>query len=214
MATPGAPLWGGLLVGGASRRMGTPKQLLEVGGRPLAEIVAAALAPHVEALCLLGDGEVPPALAALPRLADLAGVGGPLAGLLAALRARPGAGWLVAACDQPGLTPEAVAWLVARRGSGELAILPRRSPGRIEPFPGIYEAAAEPELRRLARGRASLQDLAGRPGVATPWLPPRWRPAWRGVNTPHDLARATGADMLRTDNPSGRERGEGPARSR
>ncbi|HSM52334.1 MAG TPA: molybdenum cofactor guanylyltransferase, partial [Thermoanaerobaculia bacterium] len=141
-----APLCGGLLVGGASRRMGTPKQLLEIGGRALGEIVATALAPHVETLCLLGDGEVPPELAGLPRLADLPGIGGPLAGMLAALRARPGDGWLVAACDQPGLTPEAVAWLVARRGEGELAVLPRRAPGRVEPFPGIDEAAAEPEL--------------------------------------------------------------------
>ena len=194
MATAGAgePLWGGLLVGGASRRMGTPKPLLAVGGRALGEIVAAALAPHVAGLVLLGDGAVPPALADLPRLPDAPGARGPLAGLLAALGARRRAGWLVAACDQPWLTAEAVAWLVARRGQGAVAVLPRRSRGGIEPFPGIYEPAAGPELRRLARGRASLQDLAGRPGVATPWLPPRWRPAWRGVNTPRELVRALG----------------------
>lgn len=208
------PLWGGLLVGGASRRMGAPKQLLAIGGRPLGEIVAAALAPHVEVLCLLGDGEVSPALSALPRLADLPGVRGPLAGVLAALGERPGGGWLLAACDQPWLTAEAVAWLVARRGEGDLAVLPRRAPGRIEPFAGIYEAAAGPALQQIARGRASLQELAGWQGVATPWLPPRWRPAWRGVNTQRELERAGGPDMLRPDDPSGRERGEGPARTR
>mgnify|MGYP001581247924 CR=1 FL=1 len=35
------------------------------------------------------------------RIDDVTGVGGPLAGILAALRWRPDANWIIAACDLP-----------------------------------------------------------------------------------------------------------------
>jgi molybdenum cofactor cytidylyltransferase len=47
--TTGGAAVGLILAAGASRRMGQPKQLLEVGGRPLLElVVAAACASHLD----------------------------------------------------------------------------------------------------------------------------------------------------------------------
>jgi molybdopterin-guanine dinucleotide biosynthesis protein A len=71
-----APVWGGVLIGGAGRRMGAPKQLVRHDGATLAERAVAALAAHAEGVALLGAGAVPAALGALLRLADAALAGG------------------------------------------------------------------------------------------------------------------------------------------
>ncbi len=97
------PLAVGLLVGGASRRMGSAKALALLGGRALAERAAAAAAAVSSELYLLGAGPVPASLETAPRLPDRPGVGGPLGAVargarrasgprLAAARLRPGAG--------------------------------------------------------------------------------------------------------------------------
>jgi molybdopterin-guanine dinucleotide biosynthesis protein A len=170
--------------------MGRNKARLELAGASLAERALAAVTPRVDGVALLGCGEVPGALHDLPRLADVAGVGGPMAGVIAALRGRPAADWLVVACDQGRVGPAAVDWLLARRGPGIAAVLPRLSSHRVEPFFALYTPAALPLLERLAAaGTTSLQPLADQPGVLTPWPPPRLRPAWRDADTPAELGR-------------------------
>ncbi len=184
-----APLLGGLLVGGASRRFGRPKALEPLQDRAFAEHVAAALAPLVEQLTLLGDGPVPAALERLPRLADAqvagAQIGGPMGGLLAALEHRPDAAWLVAACDQPFFTTAAGAWLLGARRPGTLATLARLEGGRIEPFPGLYEPASAAVLRRLATDSGgSFQPLAGREDVRVVAVPAEHRSAFADLDRP------------------------------
>ncbi|WP_215255455.1 NTP transferase domain-containing protein, partial [Escherichia coli] len=66
---------------------------------------------------------VPTGLNNVTRLQDVSGVHGPLAGILAALRFRPDALWLIAACDLPALHADAIAWLIAESRQGGLAIL-------------------------------------------------------------------------------------------
>ncbi|MGE5233926.1 MAG: molybdenum cofactor guanylyltransferase [Acidobacteriota bacterium] len=183
------PLFGGLLVGGRSRRMGRSKQLLRLGASTLLERAAAALEPAVDELVLLGAGEVPPALSGLRRIADASGAQGPLAGLLAALASTPTGAWLIAACDLPAITPAAVAWLLEQRRRGRRAILPRLDTAGVEPLLALYEPAALSLLLDLqARGISSLQPLAGMPGVFSPRVPAALRSAWRNVNTPQELA--------------------------
>jgi molybdopterin-guanine dinucleotide biosynthesis protein A len=173
-----APVWAGVLIGGAGRRMGAPKQLLRHGGVTLVERAVAALAPHAEGVVLLGGGAVPPALAALPRLADApwapapggpperaesvaegarsgaaadGSAGGPLAGMLAAVRWRPDAAWVFAPCDLPAIAPAAVAWLLGERRPGRWAVLPRTAPGApVEPLFALYEPPAHRLLEELA----------------------------------------------------------------
>jgi molybdopterin-guanine dinucleotide biosynthesis protein A len=182
-----APLAGGLLVGGASRRFGSAKALARLDGRTFAERVAAALASVAPEVTLLGDGPVPPRLARLARLADDPRGRGPLAGLLAAFAARPDRAWLVAACDQPWLDGAALAWLVGARRSGAIAVLPRLGGEGVEPFPGVYEPGAAPLLAGLAAAGGSLQPLAARADVATPLVPPRHVRAFADVDVPGDL---------------------------
>lgn len=186
------PLVGGILIGGASRRMGRPKALLDWQGESFLERIAGALAAVVPEIFLLGSGlELPAGVASLPVVADAAGVGGPLAGLLSAAAARPDAAWLVLTCDQPLLTPAALAWLIGERRADRIAVLPRLAPGRLEPFPGIYEPGCRAALAALAEvgtagpGKgASLQPLGGMAGVGVVTVPLALAAEFRGVNTP------------------------------
>lgn len=183
------PLAGGVLVGGASRRMGRPKQLIEIDGLTLAERAAAALAPFVSRVVLLGDGPVAPPLSHLERFADAPGVKGPLAGLLSALRSSPRSAFVIAACDLPALSADAVRWLVAQRRDGVCAVLPRQADGTAEPLLAVYEPEALELLEGLARGdRPAPSLLAGRAGVISPVVPREIALAWHNANRPEDMA--------------------------
>jgi molybdopterin-guanine dinucleotide biosynthesis protein A len=199
------PLLGGLLVGGASRRMGRPKALIAVGGTTLAERAVAALAPHVERVVLLGGGPVPPALGGLERLADAtlsaaatgvgersAGGAGPLAALLAALRAEPAAAWVLCPCDLPAVRPEAVAWLVAQRRPQRRAVMARLAAGGPpEPLLALYEPTIRAAVEALAAaGGRAPRLLAGLPGVALVAPPAELAGCWRDVDRPEDLVAA------------------------
>lgn len=194
------PLVGGILVGGASRRMGVAKSLLEWEGETFVERITAALTAVVPEVAFLGSAAaLPETLAGLPVIGDLPGVQGPLAGLLAAFAARPDVAWLIVTCDQPLLQAATLEWLMGERRADRIAVLPRLEPGRIEPFPGIYEPACRAALAVLAdvggsggsgapgKG-ASLQPLAGVAGVCVVPVPPNLRRELRGVNTPGEWA--------------------------
>jgi molybdopterin-guanine dinucleotide biosynthesis protein MobB len=179
------PLCAGILFGGRSRRMGQPKHLLRTGGTTWLEHVVATLQPFVGQVVLLGGGEVPPSLRALPVLPDAPGKHGPLAGMLAALRWSPHVSWLFTACDLPRISPAAVAWLIGQRGPGISAILPRLPDAQgVEPLFALYEFRA----RLLLEASLAPSDLARLPGVITPHPPPEINGAWANMNTPVDLA--------------------------
>ena len=183
------PVLGGLLVGGSSSRMGRPKQLLEHRGRSFAAIARAALQQLVDRTVVLGAGPLPDDAGGALRLPNPPGLAGPMAGLLAALRWAPGAVWVVAACDLPLVTPEAVAWLLSQRRPGVRAILPIGPGGRVEPLLAVYEPRAREAVEELAAGGAlAPRHLRAIPGVHSPPVPAGLASAWRNVNTPADLA--------------------------
>ncbi len=195
------PVRGGLLVGGHSQRMGSPKQLLVFHGRSLAEIAWDAIgaadstrAPGAApSRLVLGDGPLPPALADAPRLPDVPGVAGPAAGALAAHRWDPDAAWVIVACDHPRLTGEAVRWLVAQRRPGTWGVVPRQPDGHAAPECALYEPQALRRLERRMRERAGgLAALLDHPKIATPVPPSALANAWCGVNTPDEFARLGG----------------------
>jgi molybdopterin-guanine dinucleotide biosynthesis protein MobB len=184
-----APRRVGVLVGGASTRMGTPKQWLKVAGETLLDRVAEAL-ESAGPLSLLG-GDPADALrsqrVAATHLPDAPDVRGPLAGILAALRWHS-VSWVIASCDLPHLRAEAVEWLLAQREPGRWAVLPRVG-GIVQPLLAVYEPQALPMLEAIAAaGALGPSRLEGQPHVATPEPPPELADCWRGVNTPQELA--------------------------
>jgi molybdopterin-guanine dinucleotide biosynthesis protein MobB len=182
------PVLGGVLIGGASRRMGTPKHLLTLDGTTFLERVLAAVEPAVRGVVLLGAGEVTGARAGTPRVADAPGVEGPLAGILAAMRWAPNHAWLVAACDLPRVTADAVEWLLAQRAPGRWAVVPKTS-GGVEPLLALYEPQARLPLERVAAlGQPAPRLLAEHPRAWVVSPPATLGHCWDNVNTPRDLA--------------------------
>ena len=188
------PVFGCVLTGGGSRRMGRPKHLLREGGKTWLERTVESLAPVTERVVLAGSGTVPESLAPLTRLPDVPDAEGPLAGILACMRWAPWVTWLVTACDLPDLGPEALEWLLSTRRPGVWATLPRRTAGGPpESLLAHYDFRARAVLDDLAAaGRLAPSAAAENSKVATPEAPPHLARAWAGVNTGSDLARRRG----------------------
>lgn len=106
---------GAVLCGGDSRRMGRDKALVEVGGVPMAELVARALADGgcVEPLLVGGDEDGLIAATGRPWVPDRWPGEGPLGGLITALSVAPGRPVVVSACDLPELDADTVGALIA-----------------------------------------------------------------------------------------------------
>ena len=164
---------GGVLTGGASRRMGRPKDALLFGGKRLDAIAEAALMPHCEAVHRLGPG----------GLSDPPGVRGPIAGIIAARRHAPEAWWIILACDMPLVRPEAVAWLIARREAEAVAVLPRLPDQGVQPTFALYGPGVDPLLKTLKAPR----HLADHALVSTPEVPEALRACWTNVKDPQAL---------------------------
>lgn len=188
-----SPIWGCVLIGGKSRRMGQPKHLLEQSGITWIERTVALLRPRVEQVVVAGSGHLPAVLEQMVlRVDDVAGIGGPLAGILAAFRCYPEKSWLVAACDLPDLEDAALRWLLDCRGSEVLAVLPDlEADGRVEPLLAYYDRRSRLLLETMAAsGQQRMQWLRQAQGVVTPRPPLSLRRCWRNVNTPEDLGLA------------------------
>ena len=184
-----APVYGCVLIGGRSRRMGTPKHLLTGGGRSWLARTAGLLGESCRRVVVAGAGEMPPDAGEPVRLPDAPDAAGPLAGLLAAMRWAPRACWLAAACDMPALTGDALKWLLSHRRVGTWAVLPRLDGAdHVEPLLAFYDFRCRRHLEQMARaGDFRLNHLAGRHRVASPTPPPELAGAWRNVNTPGEL---------------------------
>jgi len=176
---------GAVLCGGASRRMGTDKSLIELDGVAMAERVALTLeaAGCAPVVFVGGDRD---ALAATGRrfVPDGWPGEGPVGGVLSALSAlREATAVVIVACDLPDLTPDAVRDVI---GSGEPGHALRvADSGRLEPMLGCWPAAAHDEVAHsFHAGSRALHDvIAGLDAVRVPVAPA----AVRNVNRPADL---------------------------
>ena len=195
-AVEGRAIFGGVLIGGESRRMGSPKHILNTGGRSLLSTVAAVLRSRTERVVILGRGEIPGDVGPLDQLRDAPGSGkGPLAGLLTAFRWAPRVSWIVGACDMPGISTEAVAWLIDQRRPGCWAVIPRDAEGRVQPTLALYEPQAQVLIDSLvSQGMRAARTLVQWPEVQTPTIPDALSRAWINVNTPQDLEAFLGVD--------------------
>jgi molybdopterin-guanine dinucleotide biosynthesis protein A len=178
---------GAVLVGGASRRMGRPKPVLEVGGVPMADRVAAALR---QAGCapvhFVGSGPLPAGDEPL-RVPDRWPGAGPLGGVITALL-HAGSDVVVAACDLPDLDPDTVRAVLAAPGAPDVAVVVATT-ARLEPALARWNRRAVGPLRELfeAGERAlhvALDGLDAAGGVVRVAVDPA---ALRNVNTPGDL---------------------------
>jgi molybdenum cofactor guanylyltransferase len=151
------PLYGLVLAGGHSKRMGTDKGLIDYHGKPQREYMADMLNPWCESVfisCRADQlADIPSPYRGLPdSFLDL----GPFGAILSAFRAYPDAAWLVVACDLPLLDSTTLQYLIQHRNPSRLATA-FRSPDNAfpEPLITIWEPKAYPTLLQfMAQGYA------------------------------------------------------------
>ena len=169
-------LTGVLLVGGASRRFGSPKALARFGDETLAERAWRLLESACEERIAVGkvsDGLPLP----FPLVDDGMPVRAPLAGLVAGLRAAGNDVCIVVPVDCPLLSVDALLRLAD-------ACLDAAHP-QTGPLPGAYRRTALRVLeRRLAAGELALKDALSELDTQVVDLDPA---ELANVNTPEDL---------------------------
>jgi molybdenum cofactor cytidylyltransferase len=186
-----------LLGAGESRRMGQPKQLLPIAGRPMIRYTAelVQLAPVDPVVVVLGAGaaQIAPVLAGLrvhvvvnPDWAQ--GLGSSLrVGVASALQRAPDlSALIVALADQPTLPPDHLEALIARfRAGGCSAVASLTGNERVPPllfgrpwFDRLHEISGDTGARALLREHAA--EVATVPLAAN-----------TDLDTPEDYARYT-----------------------
>ena len=168
------PLTGVLLVGGASRRFGSPKALIELDGETLHERGRRVLAAACDEVLVVGKaGELP-----FELLDDGAVVRAPIAGVVAGLRAASHDVAVFLPVDCPRVTPE----LLGRLGEAcRDAAVPHTGP-----LPGAWAKSALPLLeQRLAKGLLALYRTYAELDVVEVQVDPA---LVADVDTPSDLA--------------------------
>ena len=184
------PLFGCILIGGKSSRMGRPKHLIKVDDNVTwLERTINLLAPFTTDIMISGEGEIPAHLARFKRIQDIPGSSGPLSGVGAALQALPLVSWLVLACDMPDISDKGIRWLLARRRPGMAAVIPRNPlSDRSEPLCAWYDFRSAPLVEdMLARGELRIRRLCGQDGVYEPVIPAALCSCWRNVNRPDQI---------------------------
>jgi molybdopterin-guanine dinucleotide biosynthesis protein A len=181
---------GVLLTGGASRRMGSDKSRLMVGGEPIAIRTARLLSEHCSRVTVLGRFPV----AGHGFLEDQEDFAGPLNALA---RFIPNADTVfVASCDMPLFDGRMVPFLISHLESRE-AVMPFAE-GHLQPLCAVYSADAWNVLARvLAEGQRSIKAWLERLQIQTVdpeefarvGIDPR---AYRGANSPEELESLLG----------------------
>lgn len=201
-----APLYGLVLSGGHSRRMGQDKAAIQIDGRSQLERAMALLQPLVTRayVSVREDQRNEPLRARHAQIVDRGDVSGPAAGISAAQALEPAAAWLVIACDLPRLDASTLQQLVARRDPARIAIAYRSAfDGLPEPLCAIYEPRAAAALAAfLAGGRACPRKFLIESDALL--LDSPNPEALDNMNTPEELA-ATRAATPRTSSADARE---------
>jgi molybdopterin-guanine dinucleotide biosynthesis protein A len=141
-AASATPLYGLILAGGRSSRMGRDKALLAYHGKSQIEWTAERARVFCERvyLSVRPDQARDPARSMLPQIVDRIADKGPIAGIMAAQAEAPEAAWLVLACDLPFIDEDTLRHLAAARDPARVATAYRSShDGLPEPLCAIYE---------------------------------------------------------------------------
>ena len=188
------PVYGLVLAGGRSRRMGRDKATLEIGGETQLARAVALLERHLPRVyvSVRADQRADPARAGYALIEDREPDLGPVAGILAALETHADAAWLVLACDLPKVDDATVATLLANVDACQPVTAFRSSgDGLPEPLCAVWQPSSRALVReQLGRDVRCPRKMLIRAGV--PLIEQPHPEALDNVNTPADLARVAG----------------------
>ena len=146
------PVYGLVLAGGKSRRMGHDKALLDHNGQSQLAYVAGVLDACVEKVFVStrpdqADDEQRAQYAQIvDRYDDL----GPVAGILSALEEKPEVDWLVVACDLPNIDEQTIRYLLEQRGGEQdFTAFTSSHDGLPEPLCAVYPSGSDGIIRQF-----------------------------------------------------------------
>jgi molybdopterin-guanine dinucleotide biosynthesis protein A len=180
-----------VLAGGAGSRMGGPKGLLRLGGRPILQYLLHGYAWDGPTLLVTSPGRENPTGWELfsRQVVDAKGGEGPLRGVLTALENSQTRFNLIATVDMPLVAGEHLRWIAERAISEGWAGLMLKK-DRVMPFPCFLGKELTGQIAaRLAEGRRAVHGLSEIGGVMAIAAPDQWgETVWTNLNTPDDLA--------------------------
>jgi len=182
-------LFGLVLAGGKSRRMGQDKALLARGGQSQLAYVVDLLDEHVDRVFVSARAEQKNEAerSQFEQIIDRYHDMGPVAGILSAMDEHADADWLVIACDLPNVDSLTIRHLLERRSSEQPFTAYRSShDGLPEPLCAVYAAHSRDILRDfVAEGIRCPRKILIRSDTLLLEQPdPR---SLDNVNTPGDL---------------------------
>lgn len=181
-------LYGLILAGGESSRMGSDKSLLNYHGLPQAEyLYHLAKSLNLPSFISCRSGQIERLkLSELPVITDRFTGFGPLGGILSAMATYPDKAWLVMACDLPLLTSETLNDLIRARDPQKLATAYfNQERKQFEPLFAIYEPGIYSRmLHFLGEGVNCPQKVLFNSSVNI--LPLTSQGRLQNVNTPED----------------------------
>lgn len=136
-----APLYGIVLAGGKSSRMGQDKGLIKYHEKPQREYAYELLKPLCAEVFLgIREEQKAEISTTYATVIDQNEFKGPFNSLLSAHRSYPNAAWLVVACDLPLLDTEALQYLLHHRNAAKMATsFTIDAEGLPEPMLAIWE---------------------------------------------------------------------------
>lgn len=184
------PLYGLVLTGGRSTRMGQDKAALVYHGEAQTRHAFRLLEARCEQVfvsCRADQAELPDRVG-LPQVHDQILDLGPTSGILSALHRHPAAAWMVLACDLPYLDAATLVRLAEGRNPFRFATAFRGHQDRPEPLCAIYEPKARSRFFQfLALGHRCPRKVLINSPIAL--LQPAGR-ALDNVNAPREYEEA------------------------
>jgi molybdopterin-guanine dinucleotide biosynthesis protein A len=189
------PIYGLVLAGGRSRRMGSDKAVLTSGGETQLGRAVQLLEQHLDRVFVSTrrDQSDEPVRSRFPQITDRYDDLGPVAGILSAMDEYPQHSWLVLACDLPNIDGPTIEYLLGNVSANRPATAYRSVvDGLPEPLCAVYrpgcravieeflDAGIKCPRKMLIKSEACLLEQPV-PG------------ALHNINTPDDLA-GTGID--------------------
>ncbi len=183
-------IWGLVLAGGKSTRMGSDKALLKRGGETQLSRAVSLLESHVDRVFVSAraDQAGDPERSKFEQIVDQYEELGPVAGILSALDAHRDVSWLVLACDLPNIDGATIAYLIENASPDDpVTAFESVVDGLPEPLCAIYR----PESRALIKAFVEKGMICPRKMLVnsdTHLLTQPSPGALHNINAPEDLA--------------------------
>ena len=145
-------IYGLVLAGGESRRMGRDKALLVRDGHSQLAHIAALLESITERVYVSSRQEQQddPERSRFENIVDRYEGIGPIAGILSAMDTRPDADWLVVACDLPNIDEPTLSFLIEKAKQKQpFTAFKSNYDGLPEPLCALYRCGSDAIIRRF-----------------------------------------------------------------